>query len=87
MYNDKPILLANDRPTLRREIRELTKRGYKVARPSPHHVKIGPVNYFPSTGTITSDPCYRHPEKGFDSLVRILEEVAQSALTLRIEGE
>jgi hypothetical protein len=72
-------VLPSDLSSVRYEILKLKKLGYKMTRPSRHHLKIGSINYFPSTGTITSDPCYRHTERGFEALLRILDNVSAPA--------
>src|SRR5450830_1889328 len=79
MSKNKSLILPNDHRMLVREIRKLQELGYKMTRPSPHHLKIGSTNYFPSTGTITTYPCYRHIERGFEALLRILENASTSA--------
>ena len=67
------LYLPRDPGKLRKEIRELVKLGYRVQRCTAYHLKIGPVNYFWSTGKITTDPCERHNEKGFQALLDVLE--------------
>lgn len=57
----------------REQITELERRGYDVSRKTRYHVKIGAVNYFITTGTITIDPSERHQHKGFEALLSILE--------------
>ena len=75
MAKKTELFFPTDPPEWHSEIRALQKRGYKVTRPSPHQIKVGPINYYPSTGTITSDPCRRHTEKGFDGLLEVLDHV------------
>ena len=85
MAENKDLFRPTDPPKWRHEIRELLKRGYRVRRPSPDHVKIGPINYYPSTGTITTDPCNRRLGNGFEALLRLLGEVATLRLFNPIE--
>lgn len=77
------IIRRDDTDIVREQITELLQQGYKVRRPSPHHVKIGHINYFPTTGTITMDPCHRHTEKGYTELIRVLEIVFLNARPVR----
>jgi hypothetical protein len=72
MAENKDLFRPTDPPRWRHEIGELLKRGYRVRRPSPHQVKIGPINYYPSTGTITTDPGNRRLGKGFEALLLVL---------------
>ena len=78
---------AGDSSELREQIKELEKRDYKVKRCSEYHLKIGLVNYFWTTGTITTDPDIKHPEKGFDALLDLLQKITQkkeSELTIAL---
>ena len=85
MAKNTDLFLPADPPEWRHEILELLKRGHRVTRPSPHQVKIGPINYYPSTGTITTDPRNRRLGKGFAALLRLLREVATLRLFDSIE--
>ncbi|RQH09477.1 hypothetical protein [Bradyrhizobium sp. RP6] len=62
-----------DTPEQRRQITELERRGFPVRRMTRYHVKIGKVNYYITKGTITIDPTIRHGEKGFESLLELLD--------------
>lgn len=62
-----------DTPEQRRQIAELERRGFPVRRMTQYHVKIGKVNYYITKGTITIDPTIRHAEKGFESLLQLLD--------------
>lgn len=43
-------------------------------RPSPDHLKIGDINFYPNTGTITFDGVSKAwKEKGLDALVERIE--------------
>ena len=57
-YRTSPraAILPSDFPELRERYQQLEKLGYSVQRCTPHHIKVGPVNWFPSTGKITIDP-------------------------------
>jgi hypothetical protein len=63
----------NDSPELRKQIAELRGLGYRVLRYTEYQLKIGPVSYYPTTGRIMIDPAIKHPEKGFDALLELLE--------------
>jgi hypothetical protein len=69
--NDR-LFMNEDSEELREQIRDLIKRGYPVQRPTVFHVKIGPINYYPSRGKITADPCQKFAEAGYDALLKIL---------------
>ncbi len=69
-----PLHLDTDPPRWRQEIEELERMGEDVRRCSVHHVKIGDVNYYPSTGRIYIDPCIKYPNKGFKALLHVIEE-------------
>ncbi len=83
-YKSTTAILPSDSPDLRKDIQQLEKLGYSVQRCTPHHIKIGPYNWFPSTGKITIDPQSRHPEKGFDAFLRLLDK-PKNSFTLTAE--
>jgi hypothetical protein len=64
----------HDTSEIREQIIELVELRFPVSRKSRYHVKILDVNFFPTKGTITIDPDIRYKEKGFDALVKLLEE-------------
>jgi hypothetical protein len=68
-----PMFRPDDSQELIEEIEEVKKRGYRVKRMTKWHFKIGEVNYYPGRGTITIDPDIRHPEKGREALLELLE--------------
>ncbi|MBR1191468.1 hypothetical protein [Bradyrhizobium sp. AUGA SZCCT0160] len=68
------IFFEQDTPEQRRQLTELERRGYPVRRMTQYHVKIGEVNYYVTTGTITIDPAVRHKMKGFHALLALLDE-------------
>lgn len=70
-----PLHLDTDPPRWREEIEALERMGLNLRRCSEHHLKIGEVNYYPSTGRIYIDPARKYPEKGFKALLRAIEEV------------
>ncbi len=83
----QPIVLPADTIELRKQIRKLQDLGYNVRRCSPHHLKIGAVNYFPSTGVITTDPKHRQSAKGFDALLKVLQRIASQTPIISLEDE
>jgi hypothetical protein len=66
--------MQQDSEELRKQIRDLIKRGYSVRRPSPFHIKIGSVNYYPSRGKVTVDPTQKITGTGYDALLEALEK-------------
>ena len=52
----------------------LRRLGFGYERPSPHQLKVGKVNFYPSTGTIQVDgePA-RRPETGLPEFQRLIE--------------
>jgi hypothetical protein len=59
---------------------------YSVQRCTRHHIKIGPVNFYPSRGKITIDPDSSHPEKGFEALLQLLANMKKNVLQLRFDN-
>lgn len=56
-------------------IDRLAREGFRARQMDMHHVKIGEVNFYPSTGTITIDGIGRYKEgKGLDALIPLLLE-------------
>lgn len=67
--------LPDDTPRFYELIRELIDLKYFVWRPSKHHIKHGEANFWPSTGTITIDNVGRHPEKGKQAFIALLQRM------------
>ena len=79
-HNRGSALMANifgpgDPPELRRQLEDLVERGFSVRRPSPWHVKVGPVNFFPTTGRVTTDPNIKHEQRGFDYFLKVINKL------------
>jgi hypothetical protein len=55
-------------------IKKLAELEVCIIRPSPYQLKIGDINYYPSTGRITLDPTIVHDGRGLDALLDLLEE-------------
>lgn len=68
------LIQPNDSPDLRKQIAELRGLGYRVLRYTEYQLKIGPVSYYPTTGRIMIDPAIKHPEKGFEALLELLDK-------------
>lgn len=79
------IFRHNDSPQLRKHLKWLLDKGFDVRRPSDYHVKIGPVNYFPSTGRVTTDPCHTHQEKGFEYFVSVVRRHAMQVIHVKLD--
>lgn len=47
--------------------------GFRVHQCSPYHLKYGEFNLWPTSGKITIDPATRHPERGVDAFIELLE--------------
>lgn len=71
----KNIIRPEDTPELRRQLESLAALGFSVRRPSPWHVKVGPVNFFPTTGRVTTDPNIKHEQRGFDYFLKIIDKL------------
>jgi hypothetical protein len=64
------IFFKDDTPETVELIKRLISLKYFVRR--PEQIKIGPVNYWPTTGTITVDGGRRIVQKGTETLMRVL---------------
>jgi hypothetical protein len=76
MANKTPaesLTRPGDTDETRRQIAELLARGFPVRRLTEYQLKIGDINYYPTKGTITIDPSQRHPKKGFNALIELLQ--------------
>jgi len=65
------------RPVTRREritraLAWLSAAGVTYDCPTPHHVKIGDLNFYPTTGTIHFDQMRPLPERGLSGLRTVL---------------
>lgn len=56
-------------------IAELIRRKYFIRRPSKYHIKHRDVNFFWTTGVITTDDGVRHPKKGQFAFVELIEKL------------
>ncbi len=70
----KILFYPDDRPEFYLLIMKLIEGKYYVQRPSKHQIKHREVNYYPSSGVITIDGGGRHPEKGPQALLTLLEK-------------
>lgn len=70
-----PLFYPDDTPRTYELIRELIDMKLFVRRPSKYHIKHGDVNFWPSTGTITIDNVGRHPEKGKEAFIALLQRM------------
>jgi hypothetical protein len=66
------IFFKDDTPETVELIKRLISLKYFVKRPEKKQLKIGPVNYWPTTGTITVDGGRRIVQKGTETLMRVL---------------
>ncbi len=69
------LFYPDDRPEFYLLIQKMIKDKYYVMRPSKHQIKHREVNYYPSSGVITIDGGGRHPEKGSQALLALLEKL------------
>ena len=76
------LYLSTDTEDVRVQIHAIVDKGHYVERPSEYQLKIGAVNYYPHTGTITIDRSRRYPLKGFDALLELLEKQRARFVTL-----
>lgn len=73
-------ILPTDPVAVRKQIKTLLDRGYRVVRCSVHQLKIGEISYYPGKGTIMVDPTTRHREKGFDALLDLLDSAKERTI-------
>lgn len=71
----KLLYWETDTALVRSQIRRLVKRRFPVARKTPYHIKIYDVNFYLPRERITIDPSTRHPHRGFDALLELLEKM------------
>ena len=70
-----PLFYPDDTLATYELIRELINLKYFVWRPSKYHIKHRDVNFWPSTGTITTDNVGRHPENGKEAFFALLQRM------------
>lgn len=56
----------------------LKENNIRYTTPHPHQIKIGPISFYPSTGTITEDGRGRREEQGAEGLIELLDGYASS---------
>jgi hypothetical protein len=74
--NSRPrkLFYDNDDPEISKLIHHLLSLKYFINRTTQFHIKIGPVNFFPTTGTITIDGEGPSTDKGQESLLSLLAQ-------------
>ncbi|WP_131819248.1 hypothetical protein [Sphingomonas jatrophae] len=58
----------------------LTRAGIPLARPSAIQLKIGPLSFYPKSGTLNFDNQARLPERGLVGLRTVLEQATGRSL-------
>jgi hypothetical protein len=81
-----PLFYPDDTLATYELIRELIDLKFFVWRPSKYHIKHGDVNFWPSTGTITIDNVGRHPEKGKQAFIALLQRMYPKGRRARPEA-
>lgn len=61
------------------QIKVLVDLGFEVARLTRYQYKIGPHSFYPGKGTIVTDPCDRHRERGLEALLEVLKAETRAA--------
>ena len=79
------LVYQDDSDMLKGHILGLVAAGYALSRKSQFHLKIGPVNYYPTpSGKITIDPSHKHPETGIKALFELLKKLSETSLREKI---
>jgi hypothetical protein len=81
----RPLHNENDTTQMRDAIDVFDRERLAVARKSPHHLKCGPLNYWPSTGKIHFDDRPKITENGLDALGTIIHKHRNRLPRLRDE--
>ena len=81
----RPLHNENDTTQMRDAIDVFDRERLAVARKSPHHLKCGPLNYWPSTGKIHFDDRPKIAEKGLDALKIFIDKHRRRLPQLRDE--
>jgi hypothetical protein len=59
----------------RAQVTRIHREGYRVIRCSGGQLKVGPVSYYPSTGTILKDGSKKERVLGIDAFLQILSDM------------
>ncbi|WP_210164283.1 hypothetical protein [Mesorhizobium sp. LSJC268A00] len=62
----------DDTMEMRLAIEHLAAKGHKLARKSAYQLKVGPYNFYPTTGRITKDGAPPIQERGIDKFSELL---------------
>lgn len=71
----KAVYRDDDGDEMKHAVETIEETGYKLRRPSPHHLKVGTANFYPTTGTITIDPATVHPDRGVEAFLKLLRKL------------
>jgi hypothetical protein len=64
---------GGENDAIRTAMDALLLRGFDFHQPSPNHLKIGPYNFYPGTGTIYRDGDRRSlPERGLKTFMQMI---------------
>jgi hypothetical protein len=70
-----PLVLPSDPPSWRSAVDAILAARFQPQRPARNQLKVGPYNFWPSTGTITRDGMYhtKFPKGGLGSFLYLLK--------------
>lgn len=70
MKTRKPLRLIDDDEHTLEVIRWAEEKGLPIRRPGPHHIKVGPWNYYPSREAFNCDHKPAERQIGFEEFKR-----------------
>jgi hypothetical protein len=86
MPNSSTKIRIEPSPKMWPVLKKLKELGFWFTVCSPHHVKVGNVNYWPSSGCIFVDRAPEaFPERGLDALIQYLVLAKEAAQKKAIE--
>lgn len=66
-----PLEQPSEPPEIARAVNWAAALSLPLRRPSPHHVKLGRLNYWPVKGTLQFDGERSRSERGFEAFKRL----------------
>jgi hypothetical protein len=74
-----PLKLDTDSPAMTEAVDAATAINVPLRRTSPHQIKSGQVNFWPSTGKVSVDGTLPIKERGLKTFLALAESAARKA--------
>lgn len=67
----------SEAPEITRAVKWAQTKNIPLRRPSPYHLKVGSLNYWPTKGTLIFDGQRAMPRRGFEAFKQLAEKMTE----------